>query len=101
MKNMETLYHNFIYLVGILRPATVYDRFFVIWADHSSILNSGFMLYTTKVQNELCERINNNSTFLMFLFNQPFVSTYNFHTNNTIFQVDIHFLKMNNELSNI
>ena len=37
------------FLIGILRPAATYKRNFVVWGDHSSILNSGYMLYTAKV----------------------------------------------------
>ena len=36
-------------MIGILKPAESYCRHFVVWGDHSSILNSGYLLYTTKV----------------------------------------------------
>ena len=32
-----------------MKPATVYKRNFILWADHSSILSNGFLFYTTKV----------------------------------------------------
>ena len=34
---------------GIMKPSSSYKRNFMIWGDHSSILNSGYMLYTIKV----------------------------------------------------
>ena len=36
-------------MARILRPSKSYNRHFVVWGDHSSILSSGYMLYTTKV----------------------------------------------------
>ena len=35
--------------LGILRPASNFDRYFAHWADHSTILNHGYLLLTVKV----------------------------------------------------